>query len=144
MVILLSSISYLLSEFVEFSHTPPLSSLAESCWSGSPEGRQAYCSDLPSFSTSAELASHNKAGSSLCLVAGCFYPGRASEKRAVITGMSVGVVAELPSLKPKLEGSRHKQLGCLLKATSFQGTVSCIQERKCNSQTRYLVLKESL
>lgn len=31
--------------------------------------------------------------------------------------MSEGVVAELPSLKPKLEGSRYKRLGRLLKAT---------------------------
>lgn len=44
---------------------------------------------------------------------------KGSEKQAVITGMSVGVVAEAPSVKPKLEGWRHKQLGCLLKATVF-------------------------
>lgn len=72
----LLTVSYLLSEFGEFSHTPPQSSLAESYWSGSPEGRQAYCSYLPLFSTSAKLAPHNKAGNSLCLVARCFYSGR--------------------------------------------------------------------
>lgn len=75
---------YLLSEFVEFSHTPPQSFPAETCLSGAPKGRQAHCSYLPSLSTSAKLASHNKAGSSLCLVAGCLYPGRAQRNKLLL------------------------------------------------------------
>lgn len=75
---------YLLSEFVEFSHTPPQSFPAETCWSGAPKGRQAHCSYLPSLSTSAKLASHNKAASSLCLVAGCLYPGRAQRNKLLL------------------------------------------------------------
>lgn len=70
------------------------------------------------FSTSAKLVSHNKAGSRLLLVAAYFHKGRAQKKttkkkQVVITDMLVWVVAELPSLKPKLEGRRHIQLGCL-------------------------------
>ena len=41
--------SYLLFVFEEFSHTPLQRSLAESCWSGSPERRQTYCSYMPIF-----------------------------------------------------------------------------------------------
>lgn len=43
------SMSYLLSEFAEFCHTPLRNSLAGSCWSGSPERRQTHCSYLPFF-----------------------------------------------------------------------------------------------
>lgn len=117
-------ISYLLFEFVGFCHTPPRSSPAESCWSGSPETRHTHCSYLPPllfffYPHQHKLASHVKAGSSLRLLAGCFYPGRAPKNKLLFTATSVGVVTELHFWKPKLEGRRHERLGCLLKVGFF-------------------------
>lgn len=57
-----------------------------------------------------------------------FLSREGSGKQAVITGTSVGGVAELHFLKPKLEGRRHKRLGCFSKVTSFFN--SCLVFRR--------------